>query len=133
MDRASATEVAVSDSIPSQVKPKTIKIGIHRIIASLHYFSYNCEIALPSHICFLYRLVFHQHLNSHIAYPGSQLEPQHLHSHITIAINSYINHQHLNSHIAYLYPMFIIKFRKRTALSFLIFFVETAVNASGLF
>ena len=27
---------------------------------------------VPSHICFPIRLVFHQHLNSHIAYPDSQ-------------------------------------------------------------
>ena len=31
----------------------------------------NREVALPSHICFPIRLMFHQHQNSHIAYPGS--------------------------------------------------------------
>ena len=34
----------------------------------------NCEVALPSHICFPIKLVFHQHLNSHIDYPGSPPE-----------------------------------------------------------
>ena len=36
---------------------------------------YNCEVALTSHICFSIRLVFYQHLNSHITYPDSPHEP----------------------------------------------------------
>ena len=45
----------------------------------LHCFFHNCEVALSSHICFSIRLVFHQHLNSRIAYPGSPLEPSRVH------------------------------------------------------
>ena len=31
---------------------------------------HDCKVALTSRICYPIRLVFHQHLNSHIAYPG---------------------------------------------------------------
>ena len=40
-----------------------------------HSFFQIREVALPSHICFPVRIVFHQHFNSHIAYPGSPPEP----------------------------------------------------------
>ena len=36
---------------------------------------YNCDVSLRSHNCFPIWPVFHQHLNSHIAYRGSPLEP----------------------------------------------------------
>ena len=39
------------------------------------FFSHGCEVALTSHICCPIRLVFHQHLISHIAYPGIPPEP----------------------------------------------------------
>ena len=32
------------------------------------FFFHGYEVALTSHICFPIRLVFHQHLNSHVAY-----------------------------------------------------------------
>ena len=38
-------------------------------------FFHGCEAALTSQICFPIRLVFYQHLNSHIAYPGIPPEP----------------------------------------------------------
>ena len=41
----------------------------------ISFFFHSCEVALTSHICFPIRLVFHQHLNSHIAYPGIPPEP----------------------------------------------------------
>ena len=47
-------------------------------IADLNHkvvFFHGCEVALTSHICFPIRLVFRQHLNSHIAYPGIPPEP----------------------------------------------------------
>ena len=46
-------------------------------IADLNHkvFFHGCEVALTSHICFPISLVFHQHLNSHIAYPGIPPEP----------------------------------------------------------
>ena len=48
----------------------------NQINASIYlYFFHNCEVALFSCICFFIRLVFHQHLNSHIVYPGSPPEP----------------------------------------------------------
>ena len=37
----------------------------------LNTFFHNCEVPRSSHICFPTKLVFHQHLNLHIAYPGS--------------------------------------------------------------
>ena len=39
------------------------------------FFFHGCEVALTSHICCPIRLVFHQHLNSHVAYPGIPPEP----------------------------------------------------------
>ena len=53
---------------------------VHRIslccfFYSIKYFFHDCEAALTSHICYPIRLVFHQHLNSHIAYPGIPPEP----------------------------------------------------------
>ena len=42
---------------------------------AMNNFFHDCKVALPSHICFPIRLVFHQHLNSHIAYPGILTEP----------------------------------------------------------
>ena len=41
-----------------------------------HRIFHSCEIALPLQICFPIWLVFHQHLNSLIAYPGSPPEPK---------------------------------------------------------
>ena len=37
-------------------------------------FFHTSEVALPSHICLPIRQMFRQHLNSHIAYPGSPPE-----------------------------------------------------------
>ena len=54
-----------------------LEIGfIKEIYTKVFLFFFNdCEVALTSHICFPIRLVFHQHLNSHIAYPGIPPEP----------------------------------------------------------
>ena len=37
----------------------------------LLFFFHICEVALPSRICFSIMLVFHQHFDSHVAYPGN--------------------------------------------------------------
>ena len=54
-----------------------IKIKYRSYRADLKHkvFFHGCEVALTSHICFPIRLVFHQHLNSHVAYPGIPPEP----------------------------------------------------------
>ena len=55
-----------------------IAVNFRSYIADLKhkvFFLHGCEVALTSHICFPIRLVFHQHLNSHIAYPGIPPEP----------------------------------------------------------
>ena len=38
-------------------------------------FFHHCEVARPLHICVPIRVVFHQQLNSHIAFIGSPPEP----------------------------------------------------------
>ena len=42
-------------------------------------FFHGCEVALTSHICYPIRLVFHQHLNLHVAYPGIPPESSNTH------------------------------------------------------
>ena len=53
---------------------KEIHLKIAQQIWNINLF-HNCEVALPSHFRFPIRLVSHQHLNSHIAYPGCPPEP----------------------------------------------------------
>ena len=43
--------------------------------SSAYLIFYNCDVSLCSHNCSPIRPVFHQHLNSHITYRGSQPEP----------------------------------------------------------
>ena len=61
---------------------KYTKVKFFNLVTSFGYllqllliFFHNCEVALTSQVCFPIGLVFHQHLNSHIAYPGSPPEP----------------------------------------------------------
>ena len=49
--------------------------GQHYFLNHWNFFFHGCEVALTSHICFPIRLVFHQHLILHIAYPGIPPEP----------------------------------------------------------
>ena len=73
-----------------QCQSTPIRINFHLLVCALKiqklhsrletqifffFFFHGCEVALTSHICFPIRLVFHQHLNSHIAYPGIPPEP----------------------------------------------------------
>ena len=58
---------------PNYSTPLTCTCLINKLIK--YFFFHGCEVALTSHICFPIRLVFHQHLNSHIAYPGIPPEP----------------------------------------------------------
>ena len=69
-----------------QCQSTPIRINFHLLVCALKiqklhstlepwFFFHGCEVALTSHICFPIRLVFHQHLNSHIAYPDIPPEP----------------------------------------------------------
>ena len=43
VDRASATETVDSGSIPSRIKPKTMKIGIHSFLLDVQQLKEQCE------------------------------------------------------------------------------------------
>ena len=43
VDRASATETVDLSSIPSRVKPKTLKIGIHSFLLDIQYWKGQCQ------------------------------------------------------------------------------------------
>ena len=76
IDQSSKRSVSVKDWKPERRSDKTSEKQVAEARASFtKFFFHGCEVALTSHICYPIRLVFHQHLNSHVAYPGIPPEP----------------------------------------------------------
>ena len=71
-----------------ETRPKSLKVNYLKLYCfnstrsytadlkhKVFFLFHDCQVALTSHICYPIRLVFHQHLNSQIAYPGIPPEP----------------------------------------------------------